>query len=257
MTRRVRKPNDAKLDWLSISLSQSGRWRILRRQESSLPPGGKIQPAAARQLSGPEEVLALAPPPADTREESSPSLLESLTAKQREVLDLLIEHRTSKEISRLLGISPHTVDQRIMFARAKLNVATRGEVAQVYRRLLAEREVLQPIQSDQAIYERSVYGLSRIVEAASAGQVGTQEDMVAPPTGTQPPQDGRKGPLPMERAEAGISTGQYHRVLPELFDGPNGTLVRLSAIALIAASLILIMLGSLAMIAQLSDMSGR
>lgn len=44
--------------------------------------------------------------------------LVELTAKQREVLDLLIQHMTSKEISRQLGISPHTVDQRIMLARA-------------------------------------------------------------------------------------------------------------------------------------------
>jgi len=65
-------------------------------------------------------------------------VLPSLTDKQRAVLDLLIEHKTSKEISRELGISPHTVDQRIMLARAKLGVVTRIEVAQAYRRLLAD-----------------------------------------------------------------------------------------------------------------------
>src|SRR6185503_13939202 len=62
--------------------------------------------------------------------------LGGLTAKQREVLDLLIEHKTSKEIARLLGISPHTVDQRIFFAREKLGVTSRGEVAVAYRRLV-------------------------------------------------------------------------------------------------------------------------
>lgn len=34
--------------------------------------------------------------------------LDALTEKQREVLELLMEHKTSKEISRLIGISPHT-----------------------------------------------------------------------------------------------------------------------------------------------------
>lgn len=63
-------------------------------------------------------------------EQTRPDRLLGLTAKQCEVLDLLIEHQTSKEISRKLGISPHTVDQRIMLARAKLNVGTRSEVAQ-------------------------------------------------------------------------------------------------------------------------------
>jgi len=64
-----------------------------------------------------------------------PNPLDSLTEKQREVLDLLLEHKTSKEISRKLGISPHTVDQRMTQARVKLGLANRGEVANAYRRL--------------------------------------------------------------------------------------------------------------------------
>src|SRR6478752_3465006 len=55
-------------------------------------------------------------------------MLAGLTAKQREVLDLLIEHKTSKEIARELGISPHTVDQRIQFAKEKLGASSRSEV---------------------------------------------------------------------------------------------------------------------------------
>jgi hypothetical protein len=52
------------------------------------------------------------------------------------VLDLLIEHKTSKEIARELGISPHTVDQRIQFAKEKLGANSRSEVAQLYRQLV-------------------------------------------------------------------------------------------------------------------------
>src|SRR5690606_11226820 len=63
-------------------------------------------------------------------------MLAGLTPKQREVLDLLIEHKTSKEIGRELGISPHTVDQRIQFAKEKLGASSRSEVAQLYRRLV-------------------------------------------------------------------------------------------------------------------------
>lgn len=62
--------------------------------------------------------------------------LERLTPKQREVLDLVLQHQSSKEIAKTLGISPYTVDQRIAAARARLGVATRGEVARVYGRLL-------------------------------------------------------------------------------------------------------------------------
>lgn len=196
---------------------------------------------------------------ADQAGESAPALvdagdgqdpLEQLTAKQREVLDLLIEHKTSKEISRLLGISPHTVDQRIMFARAKLNVATRGEVAHAYRRLLAERGLLGAPDPVGSIYERPVYGSSHIAETPAARQDSRQED----PVEHQPvPNAWQSGPALVLAAERPL-TQPYYRVLPEVFDGPNGTLMRLGAIALIAVLLILIVLGSLAMFAQLSEL---
>ncbi|MEO0032806.1 MAG: hypothetical protein RIS94_2564, partial [Pseudomonadota bacterium] len=56
----------------------------------------------------------------------------------------------------------------------------------------------------------------------------------------------------------GEAFGQpYHHVLPEVFDGPNGTLLRLGAIALIAVFLILVVMGGLAMFSQLSQMVDR
>ena len=84
--------------------------------------------------------------------------LSGLTDKQREVLDLLIEHKTSKEIARLLGISPHTVDQRIFFAKEKLGAASRNEAAAAYRRLVD-------------VSGRTTYENSRIAApAATAGR---------------------------------------------------------------------------------------
>lgn len=62
--------------------------------------------------------------------------LSRLTLKQREVLDLVLQHQSSKQIAKALGISPYTVDQRIAAARARLGVATRGEVARTYGKLL-------------------------------------------------------------------------------------------------------------------------
>lgn len=58
-----------------------------------------------------------------------------LTDKQRECLDLLIEHKTSKEIARLLDISKHTVDQRLTTARDALGASDRNELAFTYQRL--------------------------------------------------------------------------------------------------------------------------
>lgn len=61
--------------------------------------------------------------------------LATLTAKQREVLDLVLLHKSSKEIARTLNISHYTVDQRITAARQRLGVTTRGELARAYSRM--------------------------------------------------------------------------------------------------------------------------
>jgi hypothetical protein len=53
---------------------------------------------------------------------------------------LVAEHRSSKEIGRHLGISPHTVDQRIRFALKTLGVRDRIE---------ASRLLLDYLQTEQ------------------------------------------------------------------------------------------------------------
>lgn len=182
--------------------------------------------------------------------------LVELTAKQREVLDLLIQHKTSKEISRLLGISPHTVDQRIMLARAKLGVATRGEVAQAYRRLVET-------------YEQPVYEISHIgFPPLPRDDAGQDDTAVAAdePEGVQQPSPTQTGTaaslisdmpalLRQGQGKADRNDGiADYRVLPEMFDGPNGTLVRLSFIGGLTVFLILIVLGGLSMFAQLGTL---
>lgn len=180
--------------------------------------------------------------------------LVELTPKQREVLDLLIQHKTSKEISRDLGISPHTVDQRIMLARAKLGVATRGEVAQAYRRLIATYE--------QPVYEDSHIGFPPLpVENRSRDDmdVGPSREEPRFPVHDAPGIESReKAPVEILRLPQDEDDGiAYHHVLPEMFDGPNGTLLRLGYIGGITVFLILIVLGGLSMFAQLSTMLDR
>jgi len=159
-------------------------------------------------------------------------MLAGLTAKQREVLDLLIEHKTSKEIARELGISPHTVDQRIQFAKEKLGAGSRSEVALLYRRLI---EIC-----GQLTYEDSRIALSP--EQAESGP-GTQA-----------------GPLSaLRRRERTWSdqpreTEADYPVVPELFEGRYGTLIRLGAIIAIAVFLVILVLGGLAIFSQLSEM---
>jgi DNA-binding CsgD family transcriptional regulator len=155
--------------------------------------------------------------------------LGELTDKQRQVLDLLLEHKTSKEIARRLRISPHTVDQRIQFAKDKLGARTRSEAAVLYRRLLETCEQL-------------TYEPLGIADAPLPGDQRT----------------GPQGPLPVaslrqrfrSRPEDGPEAD--FRVVPELFDGRYGTLVRTGAIFSIALFLVLIVLGGLAMFQELS-----
>ncbi|WP_292929489.1 helix-turn-helix transcriptional regulator [Novosphingobium sp. PASSN1] len=188
-----------------------------------------------------------------------PDTLSALTDKQRAVLDLLIEHKTSKEISRILGISHHTVDQRIMLARAKLGVTTRGEVAQAYRRLVADPAapvaVSDASMADASIYERSVYDFSDVALPIDAPQHLEREDMAD----WVRPQQTRRDALASETLARSTHHGgdalaePYHHVLPEMFDGPYGTYIRLGTIAVFAMFLILIVMGGLAMFAQLSQ----
>ncbi len=63
-------------------------------------------------------------------------MLASITPRQRAVMDLVIEHRTSKEIARELGIAPNTVDQRINAVRNRLGARDRAETARLYSNLL-------------------------------------------------------------------------------------------------------------------------
>ena len=59
-------------------------------------------------------------------------LLAQLTSKQTEVLVLLSHHQTTKEIARELGLSPNTVDQRIMAVRDKWGTSNRKETARLF-----------------------------------------------------------------------------------------------------------------------------
>lgn len=70
----------------------------------------------------------LAPHPAD--------LLERLTPKEREVLDLVVARHTSKEIARHLSLSLNTVDWRVTQARDKVGARDRNDLVRIYIELL-------------------------------------------------------------------------------------------------------------------------
>jgi DNA-binding CsgD family transcriptional regulator len=64
-------------------------------------------------------------------------LLDQLTVKEREVLDLVLQHKPSKQIARELGLAPNTIDMRLRSAREKLGTTDRNATARAYSMLLA------------------------------------------------------------------------------------------------------------------------
>jgi DNA-binding CsgD family transcriptional regulator len=63
--------------------------------------------------------------------DSSQDGVARLTKGQRQCLELVNQHLSSKEIALQLGISPHTVDQRVRQALQVLGVEKRGEAARI------------------------------------------------------------------------------------------------------------------------------
>ncbi len=59
----------------------------------------------------------------------------NLSVGQRDCLRLVLAHLNSKEIGRELGISPHTVDQRLRGSMRVLGVSTRFEAARKFAEL--------------------------------------------------------------------------------------------------------------------------
>ena len=76
------------------------------------------------------------------------SRIARLSPGQIECLLLVDQHHSSKEIAVRLGISPHTVDQRIRGALDKLGVDRRGEAARV---------VAAALSSEDETYQRLIH----------------------------------------------------------------------------------------------------
>lgn len=99
--------------------------------------------------------------------------LPQLTRKQREVLALVADNRTSKEIAGLLGISESAVNQRIEIVRARLGGLPRGELARLYR-LNFSTEEASDIPTWQKIHlpQSDVDGNGAAVESIQTSAIG-------------------------------------------------------------------------------------
>jgi DNA-binding CsgD family transcriptional regulator len=107
------------------------------------------------------QVMASDRPEGAANGADAPSPIARLSPGQVEVLLLVDRHHSSKEIAARLGISHHTVDQRIRGALDKLGVERRGEAA---------RMVGEALSPQDPIYQRLIHQSPYIDPAARPGQ---------------------------------------------------------------------------------------
>ena len=175
-----------------------------------------------------------------------------LTDKQCQVLDLLIEHKTSKEIARELGISPYTVDQRISLARAKLGVSSRNELAALYR---AMRETLG--QSPSGVGTPSDgEQLEALSESEALGPPIVDDNEDPQHSRARQPSDDVIAPsfTAGEKIVCPTNSEPEYRVGPEVFEGSSGGWWRLGAVVVTALLLVMTVLVLFAIFDQLTDL---
>ena len=98
--------------------------------------------------------------------------LPQLTRKQREVLALVADNRTSKEIAGLLGISESAVNQRIEIVRARVGGLPRGELARLYRlNFSTDTPTDDPIWQKIHLPESVASGNGALVESIQASVI--------------------------------------------------------------------------------------
>jgi|TARA_R110001606_G_scaffold10898_3_gene47040 DNA-binding CsgD family transcriptional regulator len=90
--------------------------------------------------------------------EMTVSNIDKLNDGQRDCLRFVLAHLNSKEIARELGVSPHTVDQRLRTAMRILNAQSRFEAArkfaaedqqQAYQPLIYQSSTVEPARENR------------------------------------------------------------------------------------------------------------
>lgn len=111
---------------------------------------------------------------------------ELLSVAQIETLRLVFEQKNSKEIARIMGVSPHTVDERVRRVLKKMNVSSRMEAATI----LARNGVFDQVTVDQPLrYQSPGLGETGAGDEAGTrrGPIGRLFDIGLPvPTTSQP-----------------------------------------------------------------------
>ncbi len=112
----------------------------LTRAVGMILEGQIFVPASLAVLDGvpPRPAIELRPPGPDGRQDGRPSRIPDLTPRQRDVLALLVEGRSNKEIARRLQLGEGTVKVHMAALLRSLGVQNRAAAAVVGARLLAD-----------------------------------------------------------------------------------------------------------------------
>lgn len=98
------------------------------------------------------------------------AIFGGLTSKQHEVLALVADHRTSKEIAGELQISESAVNQRIEAVRARLGGPPRAQMARSYREFASAR-------SSEQTYKKMPWQRIQLPAGAESAQMGAAESV--------------------------------------------------------------------------------
>lgn len=180
--------------------------------------------------------------PNRTKRNKHPSMgcrmFDQLTEKQREVLALVADNRTSKEMARVLGISESAVNQRIEAIRRLADGAPRAELARLWREHGAG--ALDPTC-------KPLTGQSSCM--ADSGAFGEEDGAGRKPDGTATTSVPAPGShqLAIDRSS----------IVPAALDGPQGTFHRLVLVVVMAAGLLTMGLAGLSIVENLAALAGR
>jgi len=168
------------------------------------------------------------------------TMIEQLTEKQREVLALVADNRTSKEIARIIGVSESAVNQRIESVRRLSGGLGRAELARLWREQDGPPGT-EPTCNPLTGQSSQLTDTYLIGDEAAAGRLpfGTATPEAA--TGSHRPADDRPLTKPLS-------------VLPAVLDGPQGAFHRLALVAVMAAAIMVIAVSALTIVDTLATL---
>ena len=163
---------------------------------------------------------------------SSLNPFAGVTEKQREVLDLLLEQRTTKEMAHSLGVSPSAIDQRIDALRRRAGDVTRAELTRLWR------------DHRSGTCDRIPYENSQLPPHPAALHLT--------------PQDAERGIFRFDDVAGFAPSAPWNSheplVVPEALDGSDATPQRIWLAVKIAVGIVLVLLVGLAVSGEMASL---